>query len=372
MTATMLQTPGALIVEHIKALGLQQQIVAAIAHIDPTQFSRMLSGKRPIDIESALRLQAAIEIDANELLSLQLKSDITKATACFSEAATIKAARSVYTAAPIPDMVRRGWLPEIATNQDIRNPSKVEGSLKKFFSVNSINDIPAAVEHAAKKTHETTPTTPAQRAWIGRARKVASAVQLSAKYQEAHFTEMLEELRPLLRNADDVQKVVSVLAKFGIRLIFVEKLNSSKIDGACFLINGDPVIAMSLRFDRIDNFWFILLHELDHVHNGDGTTLIALDDAELMNRENRADSALVKFIDPQDAIQNYVKKHSFSNAGVCELANTLQIHPGLVAGQIQHQTGNYSIFRQFLVKIRSTITDLGTNVDGWGRLALTN
>ncbi len=29
--------------------------------------------------------------------------------------------------------------------------------------------------------------------------------------------------------------------------------------------SGHPVIGMTLRYDRLDNFWFVLLHELGHI-----------------------------------------------------------------------------------------------------------
>ena len=362
------QTPGAMILRQIKARGLQQQIVAAIAHIDATQFSRMLSGKRPIDVETALRLREAIGIDVQALLQLQLQNEIDKAQSCFTDAAAIRESLQVYTSAPIADMSRRGWLPEISSVKDLRNTDKVKQSLKNFFQVDAINDIPSITKHAAKKTHEATPATPAQIAWVGRARRIATAIALPQKFHKDRFNDLLTALRPLLLKENDIDKVVSILADFGIRLVFVEKLKSAKIDGACFSVNEAPVIAMSLRFDRIDNFWFILLHELEHIRNGDDH-LIAIDDGTVMQHEAMADAAYVRYIDPCGIIKHYVQQGTFSATGIRNLAETLHIHPGLVTGQIQHLTGNYALFRSFLVHIRNYIIAAGRNVDGWNTIA---
>ena len=38
-----------------------------------------------------------------------------------------------------------------------------------------------------------------------------------------------------------------------------------EVDGAAFLVDDGPVIGMTLRRDRLDNFWFTLLHEIAHV-----------------------------------------------------------------------------------------------------------
>lgn len=113
-------SPGGLILEKIKEKKLQQQIVAAIAHIDATQFSRMISGKRPVDVETALRLHEAIGIDVHALLECQLQVEIAKAKSTFTEANSIHEALHVYTAAPVSDMINRGWLPELSSCRDIR------------------------------------------------------------------------------------------------------------------------------------------------------------------------------------------------------------------------------------------------------------
>ncbi len=62
-----------------------------------------------------------------------------------------------------------------------------------------------------------------------------------------------------------------ILAECGVRLIIVEGLPNAKIDGVCFWLDKvSPVIGLSLRFDQIDNFWFVIRHEIEHVLNKDG------------------------------------------------------------------------------------------------------
>jgi HTH-type transcriptional regulator/antitoxin HigA len=74
-----------------------------------------------------------------------------------------------------------------------------------------------------------------------------------------------------LVNAEDLRHIPRVLAKAGIRFLVVEASPNTKIDGVClWLDKTSPVIAMSLRYDRIDWFWFTLLHEIDHVSHREG------------------------------------------------------------------------------------------------------
>jgi HTH-type transcriptional regulator/antitoxin HigA len=62
-----------------------------------------------------------------------------------------------------------------------------------------------------------------------------------------------------------------VLAGAGVRFLIVETLPTTRIDGVCLWLDPEsPVIALSLRYDRIDAFWHTLLHECAHVKYRDG------------------------------------------------------------------------------------------------------
>jgi len=91
----------------------------------------------------------------------------------------------------------------------------------------------------------------------------------------------LGKLKTLLISPEGARKVPRIMMEAGVRFVIVEALPSSKIDGVCFWLNDrHPVIGMSLRFDRIDNFWFVLRHEIEHVLREDGRSRTMLD-AEL-------------------------------------------------------------------------------------------
>src|SRR3546814_19604704 len=63
-----------------------------------------------------------------------------------------------------------------------------------------------------------------------------------------------------------VGQVPAILTACGVRLVIVEVLPNAKIDGVCtWLDENSPVIGMSTLYDRLDNFWFVLRHEIEHV-----------------------------------------------------------------------------------------------------------
>lgn len=61
------------------------------------------------------------------------------------------------------------------------------------------------------------------------------------------------------------------------------------LDGAALLdTDGTPIIGLTLRNDRIDNFWFTLIHEVAHIwkHMDDNSEAI-LDDLERPSEDKR-------------------------------------------------------------------------------------
>ncbi len=172
-------------------------------------------------------------------------------------------------------MIKRGWL----ETEDPRDVPNVEAALAKFFGVATPEEI-EILPHAAKKTAVNAEPSPAQLAWLYRVRAMASEMIVPRFTPEA-LEAAIRELQLLLISAENVRRVPRILMEAGIRYVLVESLPGAKIDGVCFWLNDhSPVIGMTLRHDRNDNFWFVLRHELEHVRLGHGKAAAILD-AEL-------------------------------------------------------------------------------------------
>jgi HTH-type transcriptional regulator/antitoxin HigA len=166
----------------------------------------------------------------------------------------------------------------------------------------------------------------------------------------------------------------------GVRFIIVESLPNAKIDGVCFWLNNNaPVIGMSLRFDRVDNFWFVVRHEIEHVLQKHGRESAILDDLEgerasdnssLPIEERIANGAAAEFCVSQNEIQMFIARKNpfFAERDVLGFARRVQVHPGIVVGQIQNHTKRWDFLRRYLVRVRQSATP-GTMVDGWGQVA---
>jgi HTH-type transcriptional regulator/antitoxin HigA len=149
------------------------------------------------------------------------------------------------------------------------------------------------------------------------------------------------------------------LSKHGIPLVVIPHLPRTYLDGAALrLRDGRPVIGLTLRYDRIDNFWFCLLHELAHVgrHMVDGGSEAFVDDLTLRrieggrvdHKEAQADEWAEEALVPKSVWETSSVRDHPTPMAVINLANVLKVHPAIVAGRVRHNRQNYRLLSQFV------------------------
>ena len=363
-------TPAQMIEAQLRERGWSQRTLAKVLGMSEQSVSSLMKGKTKISTELALQLREVLGIDADELLKFQASFDLKIDELEFRPDPTLNTRAMVFG-----DMIARGWLKGIDDLWD----SRLNESLCQFFGVSAIEEI-EILPHAAKKTDVMGDATPTQITWLYRVKQIAQQT-LVARYSQSAVADALKNLKPLRNSAEAARKVPKILAESGVRFVIVESLPSARIDGVCFWLDEkSPVIGMTLRFDRIDNFWFVLRHELEHVIRKHGQSAAMLDiglegeragtGASIPEEERVANEAAAEFCVPQKQLRHFIQVKSpfFAERDIRGFAATYKIHPGLVAGQLQRKTERYDLFRNHLVKIRSVVTP-NAMVDGWGDVA---
>lgn len=365
------KTPGQLIESLLDERGWNQRLLSAVLGLGESTTNKLISGKQAVSADIAILLEEVFGVGAEIFLSLQKDFDLARARLIARPDPRRAARAELFKGLPVSEMMKRGWIEQI----DIRDVASVEIALSSFFGVKSVEEI-EFLPHAAKKTDVDASTTPMQLAWLYRVKAIASEM-LVAPYSELAARRLVTQLKALLISVEAIRKVPRLLAEAGIRFVIVEALPSAKIDGVCFWLEDEsPVIALSLRHDRIDNFWFVLRHEIEHVLRGHGKDRILIDDLDgrssgggegVPESEHQANQAASEFCVPAKTMDAFIARKDpfFADVDIRSLATALKIHPGLVAGQLQHRTGRYDRFREHLVKVRSVVSP-GATVDGWG------
>jgi HTH-type transcriptional regulator/antitoxin HigA len=357
--------PGDFVREELGARDWTQSDLADIMGRPVEAINRIVTGKLGVTPETARGLASAFGTSPEVWLNLESAYRLSHVKEEHNDVA--RRAR-LFDVAPIKDMVRRGWI-ESSSNVDV-----MENQIVRFYELKNISQEPC-IAAAARKSMTAPEATSAQRAWYFRIKHLASTMDVKP-YTKKGLELALGKLRNLAEHPQELRHVPRILADAGVRFLVVEHLPKSKMDGATlWLSKRRPVVALSLRYDRIDCFWHTLAHELGHVLHGDALSLdndIVGETEETRSGkpeyERRADEFASHFLVPREELQNFIVRIRplYAKKKIYAFATRIGVHPGIVVGQLQHRKEiGYSHSRDMLVKVRDVVTSAAVT-DGWG------
>ncbi len=355
---------GEFLKEELEARGWTQAELAEIMGRPTQAISELVLGKRGVTPETAKGLAAAFGTSAEYWMNLETAYQLSKASI---EEVAVKQRANLYARFPVKEIIKRGWI------EHSENAVVLEARFLDFFGITSINDTPN-FSFAGKKQNYSSDSM-VQIAWAKRAYQLAGVVH-AEKYNKSTLPELIEELKNCRQFTDSIREVPKLLAKHGVRLVVVEAISGMKMTGACFWLDkSKPVVALTLTHDRVDNFWFTLFHELDHVAHEEGQESPILDELPPVNTdgvvpviEKRANEAASNNIVDQAEMEGFIARVNplFTAEQIKGFAKRLGIHPGIVVGQLHNRALiHYSVHRVMLEKIRAHIVGVALT-DGFG------
>ena len=360
--------PGRILRGKLEERGWNQDQLSSITGYGKQAISLLVNEKSGVSAEMAMTLAAAFGNTPEEWLKWDAQYRLSIAEA---DVSVIERKAHLYSLAPIRDMQKRGW---IATTDDL---DKLESELKKFFGVDSLDgDVTLPV--AAFRTQKLPFLNPSEKAWCFMARKLAKVLPVPP-FRADRLGTAEKELRKLAAYPKEARHLTEVLASYGIRFVVVEPLPGAKIDGAAMWLDASsPIIALSVRFDRIDAFWFTLMHEFAHIKHGDALSV----DTDLIDgtigiavmlvedeAEKRANEAATNALIPLSELQSFISRVGplYSKERIVQFAHKMKIHPGIIVGQLQHRNEiGFGSNREMLAKVRSAVIETALT-DGWNR-----
>lgn len=362
-------TPGERLREVLELRQWSQTDLAEIIGRPIQMVNEIIAGRRTISVETALDLQAALGTPtASDWLSWDAEHQLRQAR--HHQADAIKRRAELYRQAPVREMMRRNWI-EQTSDDDV-----LAAELERFFTCGG-SERKARGAAALFKGSSYATWTSAEEAWLCRSRQLAREIQV-AEFTPDSVAIARQHLRLLRQDPADVGRIASVFKDVGIKFLVVQPLTGTRIDGVCFWEDETPVIVLSLRFDRIDNFWFVLLHELAHVRAGDGKTEAPLLDSDLEStmmrqdqvpQERDANRFASEELIPSKAIESFMAqvRPFYSRVRVERFSRMVNVHPGVVVGQLHHRGEvPYSNLRKLLAPVRELVIT-SARTDGWGR-----
>jgi len=356
--------PGEFLRDELEERGWSQTEFAEILGRPVGLVNDIITGRRGITAETAGLLGEAFDVPPEFWMNLEAMYQLSRVKKSDNDAVARRA--KLYAKAPVKEMIKRGW---IEPSNDI---DALEDRVCRFFRIQSLEDEPALPLYAAKQStpYDEPPTRP-QLAWLYRAQRLARGVQ-AKPFSKSGVEEALSRLRALMHVPQEVRHVPRVLSDAGVRFVLVQAIPGSKIDGACLQTDEGPVIAMSMRYDRLDNFWYVLMHELGHLSTGSAFIDVELDkrrDPQTKPKPERdADEFAEERLVPQARLESFIARVRplYSTRRIEAFSQMMKVHPAIVIGQLQHRDEiGYSSFRGMLVPIREWATAAALT-DGWG------
>ncbi|WP_460094782.1 XRE family transcriptional regulator [Pseudomonas sp. S2_B03] len=258
-----------------------------------------------------------------------------------------------WTLFPAKEMVKRGWI-------TVKKGTSAVDQVRDYFLSGGGQYTPAL--HRKKFHGENKPNEYALLAWQARVLELArEEVASGAVYEYGHTDSWMKELSSLTQIEGAPLAAKKFLAEKGIVLVLEKHLPGTYLDGAAMVLEtGHPVVALTLRYDRLDNFWFVLFHELAHIslHIFDSLQMDYFDEegggeGDLVERE--ADEFALEALISSESWDSCVSRFSMTPEAVRLDAERIGIHPSILAGRIRKESNNYHVLSELLGngKVRS-------------------
>jgi HTH-type transcriptional regulator/antitoxin HigA len=302
-----------------------------------SKVSEVLAGRRPLTLSMMRALHAGLGIPAKVLLQESVAPD-------FDES------QIQWDKFPLREMVKRGWIRE--TVLDYR--SQARDVLRGFFGQLGSSRAAALYRQSRHIRSARQADQYALAAWTARVLKLASDKPTVAYVAGTADPSFMKEVAHLSILDEGPRLAGEFLQKYGIRLVIEPHLPGTFLDGAALrALDGGPIIALTLRYDRIDNFWFSLMHELAHVaRHLEKEESPFYDDLDVGPendpKEREADSVAGEALIPEADWKKSPVSGWPSPGAVRELAGQLRVHPAIIAGRYRHEHRSYRVLNQFV------------------------
>jgi HTH-type transcriptional regulator/antitoxin HigA len=325
----------------MEQLNLNQQALVPFLG-SKSKVSEILNKKRPLSLSMMRALHKGLGIPADILLQEQGQN--------FPE----EIPDIDWSLFPIHEMISLGWIP---SRKNIKGNEEdiMRGYIQKAGGMNNFSKLSFRTSRSPIKQFRTDRY--ALMAWCLRVMELSEKHPLEKKYKPGSIN--LSDLSKLSYFNDGPSLAKEYLEKQGIQFFVVPHLKKTFLDGAVMILGQNrPVIALTLRYDRIDNFWFCLLHELAHLmkHLAKDETNIIIDELGPQHpsirskdtREKEADKVAQNALIPEETWKKINLDAKNLAKEVILLSEELKIHPAIVAGRIRFEKNNYRILSQFV------------------------
>lgn len=349
--AFMVPHPGEELQSELEERGLTQAEFADIIGRPTRTVNEIVKGKRSITPETARGIGAALGTSPDVWLGMQADYDLhLLQKKSKNKESEIKMKSELYSIFPVPELIKREY---IARTKSI---TELSAAVFHLYDINDISEFKglkaAHYRHSSIGDIEQSYLS----AWVLLGKKQAKAIKVN-KFNSKKLEEFAPQIKEYSLEKEGIKKLIKELNNLGVRIVFLPHFSKTRVDGAVTWISKtEPVILMSLRFDRIDNFYFTLLHEIAHILKHSNQEFS--DDIKNIGdkpKEVAANEFATKVLGFSN-IRSEMGRKNIDASLITRASKELKVHPGLLIGKLHHEgLLEYNQYRKGLNKIKDTI-----------------
>lgn len=341
--------PGVLIKDELDARpDLKQKDLAKELGVKASFLNEIIKGKRPVTADIAILLENILEIPADYWMKFQSQYEIDKARIKEKNIARLEKIeiwKVIKEYIPVNYFKKLGYIKD---NLDEDIPA-----IKEIYNVRNVDELLSTYAKTKnafyRKSKKLKIDEKNMFAWSSLAKHEAKSQSVNT-FNYENVGQLCKQLNAIFfKNENTIEKVKSTLKQYGVKLIFIQKLEKTPIDGFSFWSGNNPAIALTLRHDRIDNFAFTLMHEIAHIdlhlkNNKEKSfldlTFISRTDKNESEADLFAQEKLISKDCWSDIENNYLP---LNENKILKIGEKYKVNPAILLGHICYETNYYAL-----------------------------
>jgi HTH-type transcriptional regulator/antitoxin HigA len=338
--------PGVILNELLEQKGISQRELATRLDVAHSQLNNILNGNRAININFALSLQAAGYKDASFWLTKQMEYELSVAQ---SNQELSKKNQTIEILKEIEELVPIYYFKK----QDLLKGDS-EDNVREIFKIYDVKDLDG-LRHRInnydlskfRKSSKFEENKNNVIAWSILAQYFAKN-ETVAEFDKKNESKLMAELKKcFLTNKNTVKNTKKILNKYGIKFFILDRPSQTPVDGKSFMCGNNPTIVLTLKYNRLDNFAFTIMHELGHVFehltkSKYKNVEFYINPTNVVLEELEADIyAKDVLIDPEIWDEFIFSIDEYDDDIIFDLAKKIKVHPGIIRGRICFENPEY-------------------------------
>jgi HTH-type transcriptional regulator / antitoxin HigA len=323
---------GEFIKDELEFRGWNQEDLANIMGTSQKTVNQIIKGKQGITVPTAIKLGTIFGQSPEYWLNLYNTYCIIEAEKGPLTKSKTGELRKLYEKYPISELKKKCWIPK--TN-DI-------GILQKYIERYKLDKEPLKI--AARTGNLENRDQMLRNTWVNVSEYCAGFFEYKP-YNKTKLLNIANHLSEYTIKSNGVETLIQDLNDCGVGFLTLSHLPKTFLDGAVFSYKNNPIIVYTHRYDRTDNFWFTIAHEIAHVilHYNE-KELYILDNLENLTEDEKEIQAdeFAKSILKNDKVIECLEQLWYKNdlsieAKINVCSKKVGICQSLVAGMLQFE-----------------------------------